>query len=369
MVELAEIFRRSGPAYRAKYKDHMLPGHLAAMAVIAHCRTECLAGMSTSALSGENGSTASIPARIDIVPSAKTSPRPTGWQSNRPCSSLCRICWAPLRCPRNCGQLPVPTRPAYTTSFQTSAAALQALALDPKYLGGHIGLVGGLHPWTRDLAYHPHLHSLVPGGALASDGVQWRSPRSPDWLGPVQALSELCRGKFRAALTTTGLPPSVPPQVWSKGWLTPCQPAGTGTAVLAYFAPYIHRVAITNNRLEPLENGAVPFRAKAHGSKEGTHRTLPTEAFIRHFLQHVLPKGCSKVRYYGSLSPSRRTALTQIRTLLATCPSNTPVPASSQNRERQEMLPAPEEAWHCRHCGGPLVFLVRLSPTTRGPPS
>jgi hypothetical protein len=117
--------------------------------------------------------------------------------------------------------------------------------------------------------------------------------------------------------------------------MTPCQPTGTGAEVFSYFAPSIHQIAITNDRLEALDNRAVTFRFKARGSNEWTTRTLPAEAFLRRFLQHVLPKKFSKVRSYGDLSPSRRTSLTQFRMLLATCPSNAPVPASGQHRERQ----------------------------------
>jgi hypothetical protein len=172
-------------------------------------------------------------------------------------------------------------------------------------------MVGVLHPWTQALADHPHVHSLVPGGALAPDGGQWLSPRSADWLVPVHALSALFQGKCKAALTTAGLLTPVPPQVWTKGWVTPCQPAGTGTEVLTYRAPSIRRIAITNHRLETLEDGHVTFRVTERTSHTWTSRTLPAEACMRRFLPHVLPKGCVQVRSYGVLSPRRRPALAQ----------------------------------------------------------
>ena len=99
----------------------------------------------------------------------------------------------------------------YTLLFQTSAAALQTLALDPHYLGGQIGMVGVLHTWTRDLASHPQVHDLVPGGALSPKGGQWLSPRCEAWLVPVRALAALCRGTCKAALTPAGLATLVPP--------------------------------------------------------------------------------------------------------------------------------------------------------------
>src|SRR5439155_25109943 len=165
----------------------------------------------------------------------------------------------------------------YTLLFQTSAAALQALALDPHSLGGQIGMVGVLHTWTRDLAYHPHVHSLVPGGALSREGSQGFSPRCAAWLVPVRALSRLLRGKCKAALTTVGLCELVPSQVWHKDWVTHCQPAGTGTAVLASFAPYIDRIALTNNRLETLEDGHVTCRVKKRRGTGWTRLTRPAE--------------------------------------------------------------------------------------------
>lgn len=248
----------------------------------------------------------------------------------------------------------------YTLLFQTAAAALQALALDPQYLGGQLGMVGVLHTWTREMAYHPHSHSLVPGGALAPDDAPWLPPRSAEWLMPVHALSTFFRGKFQAALTPTGLLAHVPPKVWTQGWMTPCQPAGSGTEVLAYFAPSLSRIAITKNHLEKCEDGSVTFRVKERTSHAWTHRTLPAEECMRRFLQHVLPKGCITVRSYGVRSPSRRPALAQIRTLLAACPSHDQAVQSGHTRDRHETSLAPEAARHCPTCGGPLVFLFHL---------
>ena len=225
-----------------------------------------------------------------------------------------------------------------------------------------------LHTWTRDLAYHPHVHYLVPGGALAPEGSQWFSPRCEAWLVPVRALSRLFRGKFKAALTTAGLHTPVPPQVWHKDWVTHCQPAGTGPEVLAYFAPYIYRIAITNNRLETLEDGHVTFRVKKRNGTGWKRLTLPAETFIHRFLQHVLPRRFSKVRAYGLLSPSRRIGLPQIRTLLAACFSNTLVPPHPLPSDRPPPRPVPEPERRCRTCGGLLVCLVRLSPHLREPP-
>jgi hypothetical protein len=369
MVELADIFRRHGPEYRARFGDRMPRSHLAAMEAIEQCRTEALGG--------------------HVYQCAECTELEYSYHSckNRHCPKCQNEATTRWLERQRALLLPVPyflvtfTLPEalrsvarshqklmYNLLFQTSAAALQALALDPHYLGGQIGMVGVLHTWTRDLAYHPHVHYLVPGGALSPEGSQWLSPRSDAWLVPVRALSKLFRGKCKAALATTGLCDPVPPQVWHKNWVTHCKPAGTGTEVLTYFAPYIYRIALTNNRLETLEDGHVTFRVKKRASAGWKRLTLPVDAFIHRFLQHVLPKGFPKVRSYGLLSPSRRKVLPQIRTLLATCPSNNPAMESPPPPDRPQTRPAPAQERRCRVCGGPLLFLVRLAPHTREPP-
>lgn len=248
--------------------------------------------------------------------------------------------------------------------MQTAAAALKALALDPQYLGGQIGLVGVLHTWTRDVASHPHIHSLVPGGALAPDGARWLSPHYEAWLVPVRALSTLFRGKCKAALTTAGLREHVPPQVWHKAWVTHCQPAGTGTAILTSLAPDIHRTAITTKRLEKLAEGPVTFRVKAHGSGKWQHTTLPADECIRRFLQHVLPKGFLTVRSDGVLRPNRRTPVADIRRLLAISPRTVTRRHDGTNRPP----PALDKTRHCRRCAGQRIFVWHLSATKRAPP-
>ncbi len=369
MLELAEIFQRYGPAYRTKFADRMPPSHLAAMQAIERCRTEAL-----------GGHVYQCPACGDLEYSYHSC-------KNRHCPKCQHEAATHWLAQQRALLLPVPyflvtftlpeeLRPLARSHqrlmsnvlFQTSAAALQTLALDPHYLGGQIGMVGVLHTWTRDLAYHPHVHYLVPGGALSPEGSQWFSPRSEAWLVPVRALSRLFRGKGKAALTTAGLCEPVPSQVWHKAWVTHCQPAGTGTAVLAYFAPYIYRIALTNNRLETLEDGHVTFRFKKRRSAGWKRLTLPAETFIHRFLQHVLPRRFSKVRSYGLLSPSRRKGLPQLRTLLAASPSNDLVPQHTPPPDRPPPHPVPEPQRRCRTCGGLLVFLVRLSPHPREPP-
>jgi len=369
MVALADIFRRHGPEYRARFGDRMPLSHLAAMQAIEQCRTEALGGHVYQCTECTELEYSSHSCKNRHCPTCQHEAT-TRWLERQ------RALLLPVPYFLVTFTLPEALRSVarshqklmYNLLFQTSAAALQALALDPHSLGGQIGMVGVLHTWTRDLAYHPHVHYLVPGGALSPEGTQWLSPRSAAWLVPVRALSRLFRGKCKTALTTAGLGDPVPPQVWHKDWVTHCQPAGTGTEVLTSFAPYIYRIALTNNRLETLADGHVTFRFKKRSGAGWKRLTLPAEAFIHRFLQHVLPRGFSKVRSYGFLSPSRRTMLPQVRTLLAACPSNDLVMESTPPRDRPPPRPGPEQARRCRTCGGLLVVLGRLSPHPREPP-
>jgi hypothetical protein len=313
MVEMAEIFQQHGPAYRAKYGDRMLPSHRLAMAAIERCRTPALGGhVYTCETCGE-----------------------TQYQYHS-----CRNRHCP-KCQNDKAQqwleqqqdmlLPVPhflltvTLPSelrelarshqkqvYGLLFHTSSAAMQELARDARFVGGQLGLVGVLHTWGRNLSYHPHVHYLVPGGGLAEDGRTWLSARR-DFLFPVKALSRIIRGKFRDALRQTSLFASIPESIWQQAWVVHCQPVGNGRTALKYLAPYIFRVAISNKRILKLADGQVTFRYRASDTGKLTLCTLAAEEFIHRFLQHVLPRGFVKVRYYGFLSSGCRQQLAVIR--------------------------------------------------------
>jgi hypothetical protein len=220
--------------------------------------------------------------------------------------------------------LPAPLRlvarshqaPLYDLLFRTSASATQHLAADPRFIGGQLGLVGVLHTWGRTLTYHPHVHYLIPAGGLADDGQTWR-PARDDFLVPVKALSGIFRARFRDALRSTELFDLVPATVWEQDWVVHCKAVGNGETAFKYLAPYIFRVAISNSRLLKIENEQVTFRYRASDSGQTKLCTLAVEEFIHRFLQHVLPKGFVKVRYYGFLSVSQRARLTTLRQQLA----------------------------------------------------
>ena len=214
---------------------------------------------------------------------------------------------------------------------------------------------GVLHTWTRQLLYHPHVHYIVTGGGLTDNG-RWRSARK-DFLVPVKALSLIFRAKFRDELKKTELFALVAPGVWRKDWVVHSEPVGSGHQAFQYLAPYIFRVAISNNRLRKLENGNVSFSYKESDSAQLRLCTLSAHEFIRRFLQHVLPPRFIKVRYYGLLSPAQRQLLQLARQLL---------PATTSKLIRQHLKPTePPEVPLCPHCRLPLTLLRPLAP--RGP--
>ena len=208
-------------------------------------------------------------------------------------------------------------RLVYDLLFRTSAQAVQQLAQNERWVGGRMGMLGVLHTWGRSLVYHPHVHYLVPGGGVTANGC-WQPSRA-NFLLPVKALSKLVRAKFRDALRQAdpALFAKVPAKVWKQAWVVHCQPVGKGLHAVKYLAPYIFRVAISNRRIVRLAHGKVTFRYRA--TDTGTLKTcsLRAEEFIRRFLQHVLPRGFVKVRYYGFLSSGQRPRLPALREQLA----------------------------------------------------
>jgi hypothetical protein len=146
----------------------------------------------------------------------------------------------------------------YGLLFRASAAATQRLARDPRLLGGHIGMIGVLHTWARNLSYHPHIHYLVPGGAVSCDGQTWLPARGGFFL-PVRPLGILFRAKFRDGLRKTGWFERVPAKVWRQAWVVHCQPVGNGLPALKYLARYVFRVALGNQRIQRVVDDRVTF--------------------------------------------------------------------------------------------------------------
>jgi hypothetical protein len=181
------------------------------------------------------------------------------------------------------------------TRFRASAAALQPLAHDPRFVGGTIGRIGVVPTWTRALHSHPHGHSLVPAGGLACEGRQWLPARA-DFLVPVKALAVGLRAQFREALRQPPVVDRGPATVWAQDWGVQCTPVGPGAQALQSLAPDSFRVAISHNRSLPLEDGQVTFQDQDAHTEPTKGCTLRAEDFIRRCLPHVLPAHVVKGR-------------------------------------------------------------------------
>ena len=203
----------------------------------------------------------------------------------------------------------------YNILFRASAQALQTLAADKRFVGGTIGMLGVLQTWARDLHYHPHIHYLIPGGGLTADGRKWRRVKN-NFLMHVKPLSRIFRHHFESAVRKAGLYDCIPVAVWKQEWVVNIIPVGNGESALKYLAPYICRGAISNRNIIGVDGHSITFRYRKSGSETFTCLTLDAMEFIRRFLQHVLPKGFIKVRYYGYLSPRKRDMLAVIKKLL-----------------------------------------------------
>ena len=201
----------------------------------------------------------------------------------------------------------------------------------------------------------------MPGGGLAPGQQEWLSSRE-DFFVPVKALSVLFRAKFRDALRKTDLFEQVSSEVWHQDWVVHCQPVGDGAVALKYLAPYVFRVAISNHRILRLENGQVTFYYTDAKTGQRKTCTISAEEFIRRFLQHVLPRGFVKVRYYGFFGPAKRKTLRQIHRLLHV----TVTAILSDQHSSSE--PQPSEEPRCPTCGQIMQLRSILRPRSRCPP-
>ena len=370
MVELADIFQRYGPVYRAKYADRLLPSHRAAMQAIEDCRTETLGGhvyhcddcdetrYSYHSCQNRHCPKCQNDAAQDWLAQQQDLLLPT------PYFILTFTLPASLREIARSHQKLV-----YSSLFRSAAAATQDLAQDAHHIGGQIGLIGVLHTWTRDLAYHPHVHFLVPAGRLTPAGDAWL-PAGETFLLPVKPLSILFRAKFRTALKQTALFDQASAEVWRQDWVVHCKSVGQGVGALKYLAPYVFRVAISNNRILQAKDDTVTFRYTASDTRQSKLCTLNAEEFIRRFLQHVLAKGFVKVRYYGLYSPGNRARLAQARRLLGAADSAQPTDGQPESRrlESVEGATQPNLAQQCPKCVKTMTLRQTIRPRTRCPP-
>jgi Putative transposase/Transposase zinc-binding domain len=243
-------------------------------------------------------------------------------------------------------------RLAYHAMFQASATALKRLATDERCLGTDLpGFPGVLHTWGRQLQYHPHIHSIVPGGGLSKELTSWLPSRAHCFV-PGKALSPISRALFKDAMRPAGFLEQIAPQVWTMPWKVPSQANHHGHSAFTSLAPSVFKVAISNHRRVSLKDRTVTFTYRKGGSARP--RTVHRDGmeFLRRFRQHVLPEGFQKVRHFGLLPTSCAVPLTTIRRLIGQRH-----PSEDQPPPRTPPLP---RVARCPTCGVPLHVVLRV---------
>jgi hypothetical protein len=362
MVTLAEIVTRHGEGYLQEYGSRMLPGHKRALFDIAACRTETMGGHVDEC--EECGH------QHYIYHSCKnrSCPRCHGtetrlWLEKRETELL------PVRYFHLVFTVPSELRDPirrnqkllYDILIRAAVETLAAIGLDAKYVGGKLGILTVLHTWTRALEHHPHVHMLVPAGGLDKEG-QWKESRKK-YLVPVEALSRGFRGRFMKMARKALPEESFSQEVWNREWVVFCKPTfNRAKKVLRYLGRYVHRIAISNNRILSLENGTVTFRYQNSDTRQWKTMQLPAKEFLRRYLQHVLPQGLHKVRYYGLLSPRNRVTLKRLQLLLAE--------RRKEGAEKSADTPdPPKPERRCPCCEeGRMVIVSWLPKKARSPP-
>lgn len=249
----------------------------------------------------------------------------------------------------------------YKAMFSCAHEALKKLARDKRYVGSNrIGYLAVLHTWGSMLQYHPHIHMVIPGGAVSKGGDQWLSSRE-DLFVHTKPFAIIFKAKLRDAMKGAKLFQKVDPEVWKQEWVVHSQYAGKGQNALRYLARYVFRVAISNNRIKSIENNVIRFLYKNRERKTWKPMNLKAMEFIRRFLQHVLPKGFMKIRHYGFLNPNSAFSIERLRELI-----------SLISTVIKEFAPSiPEIKKHiikCACCGNPLRFIAFKKPVSRWGP-
>lgn len=248
----------------------------------------------------------------------------------------------------------------YTALFEESSRALQEIAANPEHLGAEPGFIGVLHTWSRQLLLHPHIHYIVVGGGLSFDREKWVPLPQKDFLLPQPVLAARFRTRLRERLQADepALHAEVPESVWRADWVVDCEPVGSGETALKYLARYVFRTAMSGQRvLTEHADGRVSFDYIDSQTKQTRTCTLPADTFLGRFLQHALPAGTHRVRYFGWLHPSARKRRHIVQTLLAA-------------RIVLRPLAGPPPEWHrlCPHCGHFTLVVVEKLARPRAPP-
>jgi len=243
-------------------------------------------------------------------------------------------------------------RLAYHAMFHASAHALTRLAADERFIGTDLpGCTGVLHTWGRQLQYHPHIHSIVPGGGLSKDRTTW-CPSRANFFVPVKALSPIYRALFKEDMRQAGLLEQIDPQAWTLPWNVHSQANHHGRSAFTSLAPSVFRVAISNSRIVGLKDRTVTFTYRKVGSARPRTAHLDVMEFLRRFLQHVLPDGFMKVRHFGFLQASCAIPLATIRLMI--------VPEHPSDGQPTQPKPPQPLAARCPTCGAPMRVVMRV---------
>lgn len=387
-LELADILRTHGHAWRQANAGHVSLTQLKVMSAIEACRTEALGGHVAGCAKCGHHHIAYNSCKNRHCPKCQ-GPAARDWMAARAADLLpVEYFHVVFTLPAGIAQIAFWNKKAvYDLLFRTSAETVLILAADARRLGARLGMTAVLHTWGSALTHHPHIHMIVPGGGLSPDGTRWL-PCRPGFFLHVRVLSRLFRRLFLEGLLALhragelaffgDLVNLADPASFTT-WLAPFRksewvvyakpPFGGPEAVLAYLSRYTHRVAISNNRLVSAEAGTVAFRWKDYRIKQGDRQKvmrLATDEFIRRFLIHVLPDGFHRIRHYGLLaSASRRANIAKIRTLLGATQPATPPEGAVESVPLTLREPCP-----C--CGAPMriieIFRRGHTPRTRAPP-
>ncbi len=308
-IEVADVFRQFGPSYLDAFGARMLPSHRRAIKDIMACRTQAMGGHVYLCRDCGEHFHVYHGCRNRSCPACHTR-QTQNWLEARaaellPCPyyHVCVTVPAELREMFRANQ-----KDCYGALMKAAANTVLTLCQDKRYMGAKPAILAVLHTWTAKMDYHPHVHLLVSGGGIADGGKAWCEAKHP-FLVPVRAASPMLRGKFRAMLEKRqpGLCAGQPKAAWSKKWVVWCKRWGHGeTAVLDYLGRYVHRIAIANTRIIAMDENTVVFRYKERKKSRWRTCTLSGHEFMRRFLQHVLPRGLHKVRYYGLWNPKQR---------------------------------------------------------------
>jgi hypothetical protein len=376
-LEVADIFRRHGPAYRHAHDGHLGRIERRVMSAIEICRTPALGGHVEACDDCGHSRIAYNSCRNRHCPKCQTTARER-WIAAREADLLpIPYFHVVFTVPAEIAAIAYQNKAVvYTILFDAVAETLKTIGTDPRHLGGELGFIAILHTWGQTLTHHPHIHCLIPGGALSADGRRWIACR-PRFFLPIPVLSLLFRRlfierlqaahdagrlQFFGALAELGnkrtFNDALRP-MRKKSWVVYAKPPfGSPEHVLAYLGRYTHRVAIANSRVVSMENGTVSFnwRDYRHGNAQKL-MTLDADEFIRRFLLHSLPDGFHRIRHYGFLANGcRRARLVTIRPLLAVA---MPTAVDNESTAPRRQIPVFDPT-ACPCCGGTLRIVATL---------